>query len=175
MVATAPKSAPASSPSVAFTPTAEPTREAMAKALTRPALIDCDLHNELHGDVQALVPYLSKRWQQHIETFGARGPGGSFYPRFMDHRQDARPPSGKRAGSDVHFTRSHYLDPYNVAYAVLIPVFTLSGFVLQSVQAVSGFALAAATVALAMRLPRAAAQAALDGTPTRAGVTAVSV
>jgi hypothetical protein len=61
---------------------------------------------------------------------------------------------------------------HGVAYAVLIPVFTLSGFVVQSVQAVSGFALAAATVALAMRLPRAAAQA-QDGTPARVGVTAV--
>ena len=119
MVATAPKPTPAS---VAFTPTVEPTKDMLAKALARPALIDCDLHNELHGDVLALVPYLPKRWQQHVETFGARGPGGSFYPRFMDHRQDARPPSGRRAGSDVHFTRSHYLDPFNVAYGILIPL-----------------------------------------------------
>ena len=92
------------------------------KAWTRPALIDCDLHNELHGDVQALLPYLPQRWREHVETFGARGPAGAYYPRFMDHRQDARPPSGRRAGSDVSFTRAHYLDPYNVAYGILIPL-----------------------------------------------------
>ncbi len=92
------------------------------RARTRPALIDCDLHNELHHDVEALLPYLPRRWREHVETYGAHGPAGGFYPRFMDHREDARPPSGRRSGSDVHFTRAHYLDPYNVAYAVLIPL-----------------------------------------------------
>ncbi|NCA14885.1 MAG: amidohydrolase, partial [Proteobacteria bacterium] len=79
-------------------------------ALVRPALIDCDLHNELHGDVWALVPYLPERWRRHVETFGVRSPSGGFYPRFMDHRADARPPSGRRAGSDVDFVREDYLD-----------------------------------------------------------------
>jgi predicted TIM-barrel fold metal-dependent hydrolase len=97
------------------------------KAWTRPALVDCDLHNELHGDVQALLPYLPARWREHVETFGVRFPAGGFYPRFMDHRQDARPPSGRRAGSDVAFTRSHYLDPYNVAYGILIPLSPAGG------------------------------------------------
>ncbi|HVC33945.1 MAG TPA: amidohydrolase family protein [Chloroflexota bacterium] len=89
---------------------------------TRPALIDCDLHNELHGDAQALLPYLPARWRQHVETFGPRAPAGGFYPRFMDHREDARPPSGRRSGSDVAFTRAHYLDPFNVAHGILIPL-----------------------------------------------------
>ena len=97
------------------------------KAWTRPALIDCDLHNELHGNEQALVPYLPKRWQEHMATFGARGRAGGFYPRFMDHRRDAVPPSGRRAGSDVHFTRAHYLDPYNVAHGILIPLSPAGG------------------------------------------------
>lgn len=91
-------------------------------ARTRPALIDCDLHNELHRDVEALLPYLSTRWREHVETYGARGPAGGYYPRFMDHREDARPPSGRRAGSDVNWTRQHYLDPCNVAYGILIPL-----------------------------------------------------
>ncbi|NDE77473.1 MAG: hypothetical protein EB039_15665, partial [Proteobacteria bacterium] len=91
-------------------------------ASTRPALIDCDLHNELHGDVLALVPYLPDRWKRHLETFGVRSPAGGFYPRFMDHREDARPPSGRRAGSEVAFTRSQYLDPFRVAYGILIPL-----------------------------------------------------
>ena len=45
---------------------------------------------------------------------------------------------------------------YGIAYAVLVAVFTLSGFVLQPVQAYAGFALAAATAALAVRLPKTA-------------------
>src|SRR6266542_2549963 len=98
-----------------------------SKAWTRPALIDCDLHNELHGNEQALVPYLPKRWQEHVATFGARARAGGFYPRFMDHRRDAVPPSGRRAGSDVTFTRSHYLDPYNAAHGILIPLSPVGG------------------------------------------------
>ncbi|MGY1604426.1 hypothetical protein [Geodermatophilus sp. SYSU D00815] len=47
-----------------------------------------------------------------------------------------------------------------VAYAVLVPAFALSGFFLQAAQAATGFALAAATVLLAVRLPRATAPAA---------------
>ncbi|MEU8236186.1 hypothetical protein AB0C12_41910 [Actinoplanes sp. NPDC048967] len=49
---------------------------------------------------------------------------------------------------------SRQLRWYGVGYAVLIAVFALSGFFLQPVQPWSGFALAAVTAALAMRLPR---------------------
>jgi uncharacterized membrane protein YhaH (DUF805 family) len=48
-----------------------------------------------------------------------------------------------------------------IAYPVLVAAFTLSGFFLQPVQAFAGFALAAATAALAVRLPRLASEAAL--------------
>ncbi len=48
-----------------------------------------------------------------------------------------------------------------IAYAVLVAAFTLSGFFLQPVQAFAGFALAVATAALAVRLPRLAPEAAL--------------
>ena len=88
---------------------------------TRPALIDCDFHNELDS-IKDLHPYLSKRWRDHIETFGIHGPTGGYFPRFMDHREDARPPSGRRSGSEVAFSRSDFLDPYNVAHAMLIPL-----------------------------------------------------
>jgi predicted TIM-barrel fold metal-dependent hydrolase len=88
---------------------------------TRPALIDCDFHNELDS-IKDLYPYLAKRWRDHIDTFGLHGPSGGYYPRFMDHREDARPPSGRRSGSEVAFSRSDFLDPYNVAHAMLIPL-----------------------------------------------------
>ena len=45
---------------------------------------------------------------------------------------------------------------HGVAYAVLIAAFAVSGFALQPIQAYTGFALAVATAALAVRLPRTA-------------------
>jgi predicted TIM-barrel fold metal-dependent hydrolase len=40
----------------------------------------------------------------------------------MDNREEARPPSGRKAGSEVGFMREHFLDPYNVAYGILNPL-----------------------------------------------------
>ncbi len=98
---------------------AEPQRATSGR--TREALVDCDFHNEIDS-IKDLYPYLSQRWRDHIDAFGTRGPTGGTYPRFMDHREDARPPSGRRSGSEVAFSRQDYLDPYNVAYATLIPL-----------------------------------------------------
>lgn len=90
-------------------------------APARPAFIDCDLHNEIDS-LQDLYPYLAQRWRGHLDQFGLRTPNGGYYPRFMDHREDARPPSGRQSGSEVEFTRRHFLDPYGVAYAILNPL-----------------------------------------------------
>ncbi len=49
-----------------------------------------------------------------------------------------------------------------IAYAALVPVFTVSGPLFGTVQPVAGFALAAATAVLAVRLPRIAAGAIAD-------------
>ena len=88
---------------------------------TRPALIDCDFHNELNS-IKDLYPYLAKKWHDHIESWGTRGPQGGYYPRFMDHREDARPPSGRVSGSEVRYSAQDYLDPYNVTFATCIPL-----------------------------------------------------
>ena len=96
-------------------------REAETRTRTRRALIDCDFHNELDS-IKDLYPYLSQRWREHIDAYGAHGPAGGYYPRYMDHREDARPPSGRRSGSEVAHSRKDYLDPYNVAHAVCIPL-----------------------------------------------------
>lgn len=101
--------------------------ERAGKSRTRSALIDCDLHNELHGDIEAILPYMSSRWRKHVESFGARSAAGGYYPRFLDHREDARPPTGRRAGSDARFTASDYLDRFNVAYGILIPLSGTTG------------------------------------------------
>ena len=46
---------------------------------------------------------------------------------------------------------------HGVAYAVLLPLYAVSGFTLQIAQPLAGFALAATTAALAMRLPHVVA------------------
>ncbi|TAK20242.1 MAG: amidohydrolase [Chloroflexota bacterium] len=103
-----------------------PTSREAARQPTRPAMIDCDHHNELDSDAD-LHPYLSGRWLEHAKTYGVRGPAGGFYPRFMPHREDARPPSGRKSGSEARYTASHFLDPEDVAYAILIPLSPAGG------------------------------------------------
>jgi predicted TIM-barrel fold metal-dependent hydrolase len=98
-----------------------PNRQETSGRPTRPALIDCDHHNELDSDAD-LYPYLSSRWLEHVKTYGLRGAAGGFYPRFMPHREDARPPSGRKSGTDARFTVRHFMDPENVAHAILIPL-----------------------------------------------------
>jgi hypothetical protein len=47
-----------------------------------------------------------------------------------------------------------------VAYAVLLPLFAISGFVLPIVQSAAGFAVAVAAAVLAIQLPRTVESAA---------------
>ncbi len=88
---------------------------------TKPALIDCDIHNELDSE-RDLHPFLSTRWRDHLATYGMRGPSGAIYPRFMNRRGDSRPPSGRAPGSDCAFTAKQLLDEWNVAYGILNPL-----------------------------------------------------
>ncbi len=88
---------------------------------TRPALIDCDIHNELDSE-RDLYPYLSARWLEYIKTYGLRGPSGATYPRFLNRRNDAYPPSGRDAGSDPAFTSRQLLDEWNVVFGILNPL-----------------------------------------------------
>jgi predicted TIM-barrel fold metal-dependent hydrolase len=87
----------------------------------RPAFIDCDFHPQWDSP-KDLYPYLSHRWIEHIETFGTPGRAGATYPRFMDDKVGAWPPSGRRAGSDPVFVRDTFLEPERVAYAIMGPL-----------------------------------------------------
>lgn len=95
-------------------------------------IADCDIHPRpmgagIGGVSKALYPYLSKRWQQHVETFGVsyRQPWekGSAYPKGQPQacRIDAWPPSGM-PGSDLSFMQQQHLDPNNVVFGVLNPL-----------------------------------------------------
>ncbi|MGN6562638.1 MAG: amidohydrolase family protein [Thermomicrobiales bacterium] len=88
---------------------------------TKPAIIDCDIHNELDSE-QDLYPFLPQRWLQHIKTFGRRGYSGANYPRFLNRRNDAWPPSGRQAGADCDFMIHQLLDEWNIVYGVLNPL-----------------------------------------------------
>jgi uncharacterized protein len=90
-------------------------------------LIDCDLHAEIDS-LRDLFPFLSARWRKHIEIYGTAGYAGQLsvpmypgcgYPRYFDHREDARPPSGRKAGSEAGFTGVDHLDRHNIAYGIL--------------------------------------------------------
>ena len=85
------------------------------------AFIDCDLHNELDS-IRDLYPYLPRHWRDHIDTYGTGGPNAGWYPRFLDHREESRPPSGRTAGSEVAFTRTDFIEPHHVAYGILNPL-----------------------------------------------------
>ena len=61
-----------------------------------------------------------------------------------------------------------------IAYAVFVPAFAISGFLLQAAQPLAGFALAAATAVLAVRLPRIAATTPARSSRTSDSATPVS-
>ncbi|MCC6629219.1 MAG: amidohydrolase [Chloroflexi bacterium] len=103
------------------TTTDRPVEAAPGQRRVGPAFIDCDHHPELDS-VKDLYPFLAQRWRDHIDTYGARGAAGGFYPRFMDHIEDARPPSGRRSGSEYAFVKTNFLDRWNMAYGILTPL-----------------------------------------------------
>src|SRR6185437_8240133 len=101
-------------------------------ASTRLAIADCDVHPRpagagIGGVSKALYPYLSKRWQEHVQSFGIqyRQPWekGSAYPKGQPQacRRDAWP-EGDMPGSDLGFMARQHLDPNNVALGILNPL-----------------------------------------------------
>jgi uncharacterized protein len=87
-------------------------------------VIDCDIHPSLKTRAD-LNPFLTKRWQRHLETYGGhlRTPFTSTtpYPRSSPllARRDAWPPTGGPPGSDLAFLRQQHLDPINVEFGIL--------------------------------------------------------
>ena len=87
-------------------------------------IIDCDVHPSLHSRAD-LNPFLSKRWQEHLKTYGdhLRTPyiGTTPYPRSspLIARRDAWPPTGGPPGSDLAFMRKQHLDPLDIEFGIL--------------------------------------------------------
>ena len=95
-----------------------------AGAKTRLKIIDCDIHPSLRSRAD-LNPFLSKRWQEHLETYGShlRTPFTSTtpYPRSAPllSRRDAWPPTGGPPGSDLAFMRQQHLDAIDIEFGLL--------------------------------------------------------
>jgi predicted TIM-barrel fold metal-dependent hydrolase len=91
---------------------------------SRLAIADCDIHpaRRSHKD---LYPFMEKRWQEHLETFGVRlrqaYQAGPAYPKGQPNaaRRDAWPPGGTVPGSDLAFMQQQLLDANNVRLGVL--------------------------------------------------------
>ena len=87
-------------------------------------LIDCDVHHALKSP-KDLHPYLSKRWRDHLDSFGHRHPvpflASSPYPKTAPalSRTDSWPPNGGPPGSDLAFLQEQLLDRYNIEYGLL--------------------------------------------------------
>lgn len=98
-------------------------RTSRAEGAQDDALIDCDIHPALRSPEQ-LRPYLSRRWWEHLTTFGRRPRHGFAqgvpYPKLVPDaaRRDAYPATGP-AGGDLDFMREQHLDPLNVRLGVL--------------------------------------------------------
>jgi predicted TIM-barrel fold metal-dependent hydrolase len=96
------------------------------------AIADCDVHVVPGDQKKELFPFLEKRWQDYMSTYGLRPrqgfASGPAYPKGQPDaaRRDAYPPGGK-PGSSLSFMREHHLDPLNIQMAVLNPLRTGQG------------------------------------------------
>lgn len=83
------------------------------------ALIDCDLHNAV-PQVEALFPYLSEYWVEHVQQSVFKGPGMGYYPPRapVTARDGTAPPDGP-PGSSLALLREQALDPLGVEVGIL--------------------------------------------------------
>ncbi len=92
------------------------------------AIADCDIHPYPKSFPKEVYPFLEKRWQHHMETYGIlprQGyQSGPAYPKGQPDasRRDAYPPGGGKPGSDLDFMRKQHLDPNNVELGILNPL-----------------------------------------------------
>jgi predicted TIM-barrel fold metal-dependent hydrolase len=86
-----------------------------------PALIDCDVHEDVRGQ-ESLLPYLSEEWRE-FATLGsvmlADGTTSYSLNPWGYHRRDSLPPDGGPPGSSPGFMAEQLLDAHGVTSAVL--------------------------------------------------------
>jgi uncharacterized protein len=93
---------------------------------TRLKLIDVDIHPK--SSVEDLKPYLSNRWWNHAQTYGARTRQGFLkgfpYPKSqpLASRRDSWPPDGVLPASNLDFMKQQFLDFYPIEHAIMNPL-----------------------------------------------------
>lgn len=98
-----------------------------APATSRIAIADGDIHPAKAG-AKDFHPWLSKRWQAHLDEYGSPArqgwQAGPAYPKSQPNasRRDAYPPEGGRPGSSLGFMQAQHLDANNVALGILNPL-----------------------------------------------------
>jgi predicted TIM-barrel fold metal-dependent hydrolase len=101
--------------------------EAAPRAEVLQAVVDCDIHPAVNTP-RELFPFMAKRWQEHLLTYGnhiRQGLSNALaHPRMQPEvaRADSWPPDGSIPGSDPAFMRVQHLDGNGVEYGVLIPL-----------------------------------------------------
>jgi uncharacterized protein len=96
-------------------------------ARAKAGVVDCDIHPSAKPG--GLKPFLARKWQEHVESYGATGHGphvdAPAFPLYAPEvsRRDAWPPDGGLPGSDLDFMRRQHLDPNGIAYGILMPMF----------------------------------------------------
>lgn len=90
----------------------------MKPTVERLPVIDCDVHNQFRSG-RDLIPYLDEPWRSYASKFGVPNPGIPYSTPIGNKRKDADPPSGLPVGSDPDFMLQHYVEPFNVEYALL--------------------------------------------------------
>lgn len=90
------------------------------QAPPRYARIDCDVHCNVPG-VEALFPYLSHHWREHISQTLFKGPIDTAYPRNAPPtaRPDSHPPEGGVPASDLSLIQRQVLDSPDLELAIL--------------------------------------------------------
>ncbi|NJO39013.1 MAG: amidohydrolase [Rhizobiales bacterium] len=93
----------------------------------RLGIIDSDMHPTVRT-IGEIKPYLTERWWRYLQSYGPRPKHGFAqgdpYPKAAPRaaRRDAWGPKGAQPGSDLDFTRSHYLDAYNIEFSIMAPL-----------------------------------------------------
>lgn len=101
-------------------------RQVEHRAKAKLGIIDCDIHPK--SSLEDLRPYLSNRWWDYAQTYGARSHHGYVqgfpYPKGqpLASRRDAWPPGGGLPASDLAFMQKQHLDFYGVEYALMNPL-----------------------------------------------------
>jgi len=102
----------------------EDVLERAQEGKTRLGIVDCDIHPMLRSQ-DALLPHLSRRWREELQTNGLRtkNPFVASYavPKATPalSRRDSWPPAGGPPGSDLDFMRAQHLDPYGIETGIL--------------------------------------------------------